>query len=299
MNKQRSDTLSQEKTMFWSNPMFNNIELLQATYITHTFAPHMHEDYAIGVIDAGANRFRYRGSTYIAPQGSIVIIHPSEMHTGAAQLEEGLTYRMLYPAASLLQQARKAIIDRSDSELPFFSSPVIYDSALAQLISHLHTTLTTPSNTLEHESNLLGTLTQLIMRHAQTRPLPVMIKPERTKIQQVRTYLEDHATENVTLEQLSSVANMSPFHLLRVFRSVVGLPPHSYLTNIRISQAKLLIAAGMPLTAVAGTVGFADQSHLTKQFKSLIGVTPGQYARSYAFQQSEKRARTYKTLRTQ
>ena len=211
---------------------------------------------------------------------------------------EGLTYRMLYPAASLLQQARRAISDRSDSELPFFSSPVIYDSALAQLISHLHTTLTTPSNTLERESNLLGTLTQLIMRHAQTHPLPRSIKPERAKIQQVRTYLEEHATENDTLEQLSSVANMSPFHLLRVFRSVVGLPPHSYLTNIRISQAKQLIAAGMPLTMVAGTVGFADQSHLTKQFKSLIGVTPGQYARSYALQQSKKRARTYKTLRS-
>jgi AraC-like DNA-binding protein len=44
-------------------------------------------------------------------------------------------------------------------------------------------------------------------------------------------------------------------------------------------RAKRLITASIPLAEVATTVGFTDQSHLTKHFKALLGVTPGQYAR--------------------
>ena len=102
---------------------------------------------------------------------------------------------------------------------------------------------------------------------------------DRARIGQVRAYLEEHFTENITLDQLAALVDLSPFHLLRLFRETVGLPPHSYLTQIRVTRAKRLIAASLSLVEVAGAVGFSDQSHLTKHFKAIIGVTPGQYAR--------------------
>ena len=96
----------------------------------------------------------------------------------------------------------------------------------------------------------------------------------------VRAYLEEHFTETVSLEELAALVNLSPFYLLRVFRESVGLPPHSYLTQIRVAHAKRLISASRPLAEVATAVGFSDQSHLNRHFKALVGVTPGQYARS-------------------
>jgi hypothetical protein len=51
-----------ETTKFWREPSLGDLELLRATYITHSFAPHVHEGYAIGVIDQGAETFRYRGA---------------------------------------------------------------------------------------------------------------------------------------------------------------------------------------------------------------------------------------------
>ncbi|MCB0061664.1 MAG: AraC family ligand binding domain-containing protein [Caldilineaceae bacterium] len=61
----------QEATKFWHDTTLNNLELLRATYVTHTFAPHVHEGYAIGVIDAGAEVFRYRGANHVAVAGSL------------------------------------------------------------------------------------------------------------------------------------------------------------------------------------------------------------------------------------
>jgi AraC-like DNA-binding protein len=271
-----------EQITFWRDPAFNNLELLRATYITHSFAPHIHEGYAIGVIDKGAEHFMYRRSNHVAPQGNIVVIQPGEMHTGSAATAYGWTYRMLYPESSLLQRAASEMAGR-ERGIPFFPSPVIDDPALATLLSHLHATLEHSPSTLERESQLLWTFAQLILRHAENRPILRHAPTERISVQKARAYLEDHYAENISLEELAAFVNLSLFHLLRVFRDAVGLPPHNYLTQVRITRAKQLLLTSMSLAQVALTVGFTDQSHLTKHFKRIMGVTPGQYAHSRHF----------------
>src|SRR5579871_2603414 len=120
----------QEHIHFWRDPALNNLELLRATYVTHAFAPHTHEGYAIGVIENGVEQFKYRRSVHFAPRGSVVLINPGEMHTGEAATERGWMYRMLYPDISLLQRAASAMAGRQQG-IPFFPSPVIDDPQLA------------------------------------------------------------------------------------------------------------------------------------------------------------------------
>lgn len=267
-----------EKISFWRDPALGNLELLRATYLTHAFAPHTHEGYAIGVVDKGAERFKYRKSTHVAPEGSLVVINPGEMHTGEAANRQGWSYRMLYPHSSLLQQATSDLTRKAQA-IPFFPEPVIHDPTLGQLLSRLHTVLASSPSKLERESMLIWTLAHLIKRHARMLPISLASGDERAPILRVRAYLEEHFTENVSLEQLATLVNLSPFYLLRVFRETVGLPPHTYLTQIRVTRAKHLISASIPLAEVAMATGFTDQSHLNRHFKALVGVTPGQYAR--------------------
>src|SRR5579883_2616325 len=99
------DQAEREQVNFWRDPALRDLELLHAHYVTHTFAPHTHEEYAIGVIERGAERFMYRHTQHTAPAGSVVVINPGEVHTGEAVLASGWSYRMLYPAASLLHDA--------------------------------------------------------------------------------------------------------------------------------------------------------------------------------------------------
>ncbi|MGH2495990.1 MAG: AraC family ligand binding domain-containing protein [Ktedonobacteraceae bacterium] len=268
-----------ERTQFWREPTLSNLELLRATYITHAFAPHIHDGYAIGVIESGAEQFKYRRSVHVAPRGSIVIINPGEMHTGEAATEQGWTYRMLYPDVSLLQRAASEVAGKQQ-DIPFFPSPVVDDPMLAAQLLQLHAMLENSPSALERDSRFLWVLAQLVLRHAdsQASPQPIRIRGEQAWVQQVRAYVEDHYAENVSLEQLANFVNVSPFHLLRVFRDVVGLPPHNYLTQVRVGRARQLLQASLRPAEVALAVGFNDQSHLTRHFKALVGVTPALYA---------------------
>ena len=79
---------------------------------------------------------------------------------------------------------------------------------------------------------------------------------------------------------------MSPFHLVRSFKKELGLPPHVYLTQLRLQEAKHLLAQGDSLAETAAAVGFYDQSALSRHFKKIYGVTPGRYAKAVSYTKS-------------
>lgn len=84
---------------------------------------------------------------------------------------------------------------------------------------------------------------------------------ERRAVRLAREYLEENFARNVLLEELAAVANLSPFHLSKVFKEEVGLPPHAYLVQTRLALARDLLLRGWPISKVAYETGFADQSH--------------------------------------
>ncbi len=269
--------LPREQAIFSREPALRDLELLHATYVTHAFAPHTHEGFAIGVILEGAERFDYRHGSHTAEAGLLVVINPGEVHTGSAAYRGGWRYRMLYPDARLLQDAAYALVE-GPRDIPFFPRPVIQDPALAQSLVALHIALAEQASALERDSRFLWTLAQLITRHADARPAVRVTPVEHGRMRMVERYLDEHFAEQVTLDDLARFASMSPFHLLRMFRDAVGLPPHAYLTQLRVRHAKALLTRGASIADVARWTGFADQSHLTRHFKRIVGVPPGRYA---------------------
>lgn len=268
-----------EQVKFWrwqSSSNVPDLDLLHAHYVTHAFGRHAHTTFAIGVILEGAEAFSYRGEAHIAAAGQIVLINPGETHTGQAATTAGWTYRMLYPDVEILQQAAIEVAGRTQS-LPYFPTAVISDRPLAQLLLTLHLALEANSSQLEQDSRMIWTMTQLIAHHSGDRPTWQPIGQETLAIRQAREYLEAHFAENPSLKDLGAIANLSPFYLLRSFRQQVGLPPHAYLNQVRLHQARRLLACGCSIAQVSQETGFADQSHLTRQFKRMMGITPGQY----------------------
>ena len=266
-----------EQVKFWRDPQLENLELLRAVYITHTFAPHAHEGFAIGVVRSGATATSYRHAHYDMPAGTIIVINPGELHTGEAASQQGWTYRMFYPRAAQLQQISSELAGHP-GDIPFFSSPVIHDDYLAELLLQLHLTLEDDANSIiERQSLFWSTMAHLIVRHADDPPELCPVKLERDCVTTVRDYIEAHYDDPVSLEQLGSLVNLDPCYMLRLFSKTVGLPPHAYLTQVRIRQAKQLLDRGKPIAEVACQTGFVDQSHFTKQFKRAFGITPGQY----------------------
>ena len=274
------DSQNQEIVSFWRDPLLGDLELLHAKYITHSFCRHAHNEFAIGVIYDGAQALTYRQcDRLLMPAGSIAAINPGEVHTGyASDPAKGWTYRMLYPAPELLQHIAYEVTGRNT--LPFFPHPVIFDDALARQIYRTHCILESAQTpAIEQETHLLSALSQLILRHADSRPQPQPTQPADLEVQRICDYLRANYEDNISLTELSNLTGLSKFYVCRVFKNAIGLPPHAYLNLIRIHQAKQLLKQGSAIAQVALDVGFFDQTHLTKRFKAVLGVTPKQYAK--------------------
>jgi transcriptional regulator GlxA family with amidase domain len=93
--------------------------------------------------------------------------------------------------------------------------------------------------------------------------------------------LEENYTKTITLNDLSNLTGWSKYHLLRSFTKQKGISPYSYLETIRVNHAKKLLEQGVKPIEVTFLTGFSDQSHLTKFFKRLVGLTPKQYMRIF------------------
>lgn len=97
-------------------------------------------------------------------------------------------------------------------------------------------------------------------------------------LRSVVEYIMDDLGGDLALADLAAAAGLSAYHFARRFRATTGQTPHQYVIERRVERAKELLAGGMPPAQVAEAVGFADQSHLIRHFRRIVGVTPSKFA---------------------
>jgi AraC family transcriptional regulator len=102
-----------------------------------------------------------------------------------------------------------------------------------------------------------------------------------SKLTLVKDYINDHLHQGLKLDEIAAIAQISPYHFLRLFKQSMGLTPHQYIMQCRLNQAKhLLLHSNLSIAEIATRTGFCDQSHLTRYFKRTIGATPSQLLQS-------------------
>jgi len=100
----------------------------------------------------------------------------------------------------------------------------------------------------------------------------------RKEITRAIEYFNANLDQMISLNDVADAARMSPSHFPRLFRRSTGLSPHQFLIRLRVTRAKeLLLAGSQGIAEIAAEVGFADQSHLTRHFKRLVGTTPKKF----------------------
>lgn len=267
-------------TSEWATMKHNSqldVELLHAYYVQHAYPRHSHDYYVISLIQQGRQSFTHKGTKYTTPPGGLILINPGAVHTGEPADQGGFELRSLYPTVSHMSLATQELTGH-DRSTPLFAEVRIDDARLSKDILTLHRALIQEPTPMEAETRFLWVLTQLIKRYATSRVTEQKLGNEKTAIQKARDYIDQHFAEGVSLHALSQVVALSPFYLLRAFCAEVGMPPYAYLESVRIRQTQKLIEAGKPLAEISAEVGFSSQSHMTRSFKKIIGVTPGQYA---------------------
>ena len=96
-------------------------------------------------------------------------------------------------------------------------------------------------------------------------------------IQSVLRHIGENLNQPLTLRELAGLTGLSMWRFATVFREHVGVAPHRYICRLRLERAQALIRQGVPPATAASEAGFYDQSHLSRHFKSVFGMTPGQY----------------------
>jgi AraC family transcriptional regulator len=100
-------------------------------------------------------------------------------------------------------------------------------------------------------------------------------------LRRIRSHIDAHIGERISLDDLAHLAGVSRFHFARQFRLSTGESPMGYLRRVRIERSKSILQNHQTTIAeVAATLGFSDQSHFTRTFGRLVGVSPGNFARS-------------------
>lgn len=270
---------AREQVKFSTAEGIGGLELLSARFIEHRFAPHVHDGYAIAVLEAGAERYRYRGEEHLASAGSIALLNPDEVHTGSKGSELGWRYRVFYPQTWQFS----ALLDELELPLvgaPQFRGSVHTDREMAVALGQLHRLLENHAiPALQRQTHWREVMLQLLQRYSRV-PAPRSSGREPLAVARAKDLLNSRLATPPSLEALAQAVNLSPFHFARVFRRATGLPPHAWLMQRRLEQARGLLKDGCTPLSVAMQLGFADQSHLGRQFKRTYGVGPGAYRKA-------------------
>lgn len=264
-----------ESIRFWQTPPLTGVELLTARYIEHRFVPHVHDGFVIGMIMAGAQRYRYRGAEHLAATGTLVLINPDEVHNGHKGHEAGWRYRAFYPDNVQMHRLLEEL-GLPATHLPTFNDTLLHDPALFSGLCQLHQLLEEPESALQQQTLWRQMMLALLTRHARL-PLPAKPGVEHRAVNRAKELLQARLAQPPSLEELAAAVNLSPFHFARVFQRATGMPPHTWLMQQRIAHARALLQKGCLPLHVAMQLGFADQSHLSRQFKKVYGVGPGAY----------------------
>ena len=270
--------MAAEIARYWQHAAVAGVDLLRARFITHRYGRHAHETYTFGVIEAGVEEFDYGGQVLRAGPGAVALLDPEVVHTGHAATSAGWSYRVLYPEVSVVSEVAAQLGWRRGT--PSFPQTVLYDARSAALLRSAHQAAE-HGDQLASSSLLTTALAGLLTAHAKSGGTVSVPAPHRApaSVRAVAGLLEDRLVDPPALAELAQMTGLGQFALLRAFRAETGLPPHAYLNQLRVRRARTLLDQGVTPAEVALSTGFADQAHLTRHFKRVVGVPPGAYQR--------------------
>lgn len=272
----RAEERSSGTVSFRTFAELSNLELVSGRGIMNSFPRHVHRTYCLGIVDMGARRFRYRGASTVIPAGSAFIINPGEPHLCETYENMGHDYRILCIDSKLMQAMASEAGGRRRG-LPHFPEITFRDRKLYDQIADFCGVINNSSFMLEKDYLFRSLLSDLVSGYSDISPSAGWPYRERRAVRQVCEYINENYGQNFSLQDLARLVNLSPFHFSRVFSQETGMAPHGYLIQVRIKKAQRDLLKGKPIADAAYRAGFADQSHFTRFFKKIVGITPGRY----------------------
>lgn len=255
---------------------FGAAEFLTGAYRKLQYSRHAHGRYCLGVVAHGVMEIARPTGVFRAPQGALFMLNHDEVHWGGKADDNGWRMKTLY----LDPVAARDVIEEA---MPgargtvFFQNPVVEKTAMSREFLAMHDAFTGEGSRLEQETRLITFLHRLFNRYGSEAFCLPSRGTEPAAVKRAREYLDAHACDPVSLDELATLCGLSAFRVTRVFSRTVGMPPHAYQMHLRVHHAQGLLRKGWALAETAAFCGFSDQSHMTRIFQRFLGITPGRF----------------------
>jgi AraC-like DNA-binding protein len=269
MTNQRPPT--SPTSLYWRPHAAAGLDIVCAELYASAFPDLVREEHQIVLARSAC---RVTGGPLIdrfAPAGAIVLTNPFEPR-GYAPHRDSCRLGALIVSAETIANAVGETTPRR------FVDAVIDDSELAAKLDDILDRLRSSRDDETCESDLKSFLRSCFERHSQ-RSGSWGNASVSARIRRLARHLETNASRRISLDEMSQIAEVGKYHLLRQFRRECGMSPRAYQMLLRLARALRMLAGGASPSRAAYESGFADQSHLTRRLKQLTGFTPTEYAR--------------------
>lgn len=238
---------------------------------------HTHHFTELFYVTQGKGKFLIEHQSFPVKENDLVIINPNVSHTETGLKDEPLEYIVL--GINGLE------FINSDTDLSSSFSIHNFSHYKKEMYFYLKTLLQEirekDDNFESVCQNLLEILIWNIVRKTQKN---VSVAPTRRITKECRfieQYLNDHFTENITLQTLSDTTYLNKYYLVHSFKNYKGISPINFTIEKRINVSKhLLETSNYPISKISSMVGFSSQSYYSQVFRKETGMTPNEYRKS-------------------
>jgi len=242
-----------------------SIPFIRHKFIKHSFKKHFHTYYSIGLITQGVHRLDIENEKSITVAGEIKIINPYDLHIADGNIS--WEYLNFMPTEKVIKSIAQDMCRENISHTIRFQNS-IHDNLATKYFLNLFSSI---DRNLEYEENFIIFISYLLRNHTYNS---INIKQIPRNIQISIDFIHSNFLENISLELLSNLSKLSKYHFIKVFSQKTGLTPHQYIIDLRLDYALSLIKKNIPLSQIAVSCGFSDQSHFIRTFKKYHGYTP-------------------------
>ncbi len=233
---------------------------------------HCHATYNFGCVLAGEARLDMGGESYEQPTDSVVLLNAYEAHASTWLAEENRYFVVYVGEGAWAELILRVGIPASTR----FSQPIVHDNillfALKGLWSELHSRPHTV--TLDDIANLL----RMTVGRGKTETGNTVAGAQPPAIlQNLSSQNTLQAEGALRVEDVAAALGMTRFQLSRLCQASHGMQPRRLKLQLMVAQAQVEISRGASLTEAALLAGFSDQSHMTREFRKTIGMTPREY----------------------
>ncbi len=239
------------------------------------YKKHSHREFSIGVVDSGVSEYINQNSKQEISIGSTVIINPETVHSCNPKSGTNWSYKMLFVEPDWLIQLQTSITGKEYNEFHPFQQNHSRCPTLYQNFQSLTQVLIENESSLLVEESAITFFSTLFINDLKAIPSHKTIPKQATHL--AYQYISDNVDKNMSISEIAKESGLSDFYLIHSFKKQYGITPHAYQMMMKINKAKDLLKKGNDIASIATDLGFTDQSHFHRHFKSIVAATPKQY----------------------